>query len=206
MHPQKRSRLIAALILTAVFLLALFIYIQIGFQPAPELEEPEFDPSPPPEIAEPEPQVIPQPEPGRAPLSIPEGHTRVPGAPERSLLEDLNAPGTTIDDDLELINTALFSFNTVFHQHPLGTHEEIVAALQGENAREIAFIPPDSPHVDDQGRLLDRWGTPFFFHAVSHDRMEILSAGPDGEFYTPDDAISRQYPVHPPIQGEPESR
>jgi len=38
--------------------------------------------------------------------------------------------------------------------------------------------------------LIDRWGTPYFFHVLSNTGMEIRSAGQDGEFYTEDDAIS----------------
>jgi hypothetical protein len=48
-------------------------------------------------------------------------------------------------------------------------------------------LPPDLASIDAQGRLLDRWGTPYFFHAVSRTELEIRSAGPDGKLGTDDD-------------------
>jgi hypothetical protein len=35
--------------------------------------------------------------------------------------------------------------------------------------------------------LIDRWGTPYFFHALSGEHMEIHSAGPDRQFHSADD-------------------
>ena len=42
------------------------------------------------------------------------------------------------------------------------------------------------------GELVDRWGTPYFFHSVSAEKMEIVSAGPDKELWTDDDVVSLQ--------------
>jgi hypothetical protein len=38
---------------------------------------------------------------------------------------------------------------------------------------------------------VDRWGEPLYFHAISRDRLEIRSAGPDKIMWTPDD-VQRQ--------------
>ena len=70
---------------------------------------------------------------------------------------------------------------------PLGSNEEIVAALTGDNPNRMVFLSADHPAIDAQGRLVDRWRSPLFFHAVSRDRIEVRSAGPDGEMWTGDD-------------------
>lgn len=76
---------------------------------------------------------------------------------------------------------------------PTGTHQEIVAALRGNNARQLEFIPPSHERYDSEGRITDRWNTPFFFHARSSLDLQIVSAGADREFWTDDDL------VYPPV-------
>jgi len=51
----------------------------------------------------------------------------------------------------------------------------------------VRFLPEQAPYLDAEGRLVDRWGTPYFFHPVSGEDMEIVSAGPDAELWTDDD-------------------
>ncbi len=43
--------------------------------------------------------------------------------------------------------------------------------------------------VNDNGELVDRWGTPYFFHQISGADTEIRSAGPDKIMYTADDIV-----------------
>lgn len=73
------------------------------------------------------------------------------------------------------------------HGYPTGTHKEIMRVLRGNNAWGLPFIPDAHPRFDSQGRLIDDWGQPFFFHAESSQHLEILSAGPDKELWTDDD-------------------
>ena len=65
----------------------------------------------------------------------------------------------------------------------------VVNALTGNNPARLAFLPPDDPAINARGELTDRWGTPFFFHLLSREAVEIRSAGPDGEMYTGDDLV-----------------
>ena len=60
-------------------------------------------------------------------------------------------------------------------------------ALRGRNRLGLAFLPARHPALNEHGQLVDRWGTPYFFHALSSTRMEIRSAGPDQRMYTEDD-------------------
>jgi len=84
------------------------------------------------------------------------------------------------------VDQILFFYRRMFHENPVGQNEEITAALLGENKERVAFIPPDSPVIKD-GKLVDPWGTPYWFHPLSGQQMEIHSAGPDRELFTADD-------------------
>ncbi|MES2570919.1 MAG: hypothetical protein V4710_12805, partial [Verrucomicrobiota bacterium] len=62
-----------------------------------------------------------------------------------------------------------------------------VDQLRGRNPRNLAIIPAELRAVNPAGQLLDRWGTPYFFHPVSSSLLEVRSAGPDRRFWTADD-------------------
>ena len=74
-------------------------------------------------------------------------------------------------------------------RNPIGDNEDITAVLTGRNALGFAFIPKDCPAIDASGELCDRWGTPYFFHQLSAQEMEIRSAGPDRKMWTDDDEV-----------------
>jgi hypothetical protein len=97
-----------------------------------------------------------------------------------------------VSNDLRILRDLFFHYQIAVKDpsgNPGGTHEEIVRALQGRNRARLAFVPEHHPALNAQGQLVDRWGTPYFFHALSSTRMEIRSAGPDQKMYTPDDAL-----------------
>lgn len=111
-------------------------------------------------------------------------------AADRSTLADaLNSPTTDINADLRIVADVLGAFRTNFRAlgNPTGSNAEITAALTGNNSLKLALIPADHPAVNRDGELCDRWGTPFFFHAESAQRMEIRSAGADRKLWTDDD-------------------
>jgi hypothetical protein len=37
--------------------------------------------------------------------------------------------------------------------------------------------------------LLDRWGTPYYFHPIARNVLGLRSAGPDGKLWTADDVV-----------------
>jgi hypothetical protein len=45
--------------------------------------------------------------------------------------------------------------------------------------------------VNGNGEMLDGYGTPFFFHQISGQEMEIRSAGPDRVMWTFDDTVTK---------------
>jgi hypothetical protein len=63
----------------------------------------------------------------------------------------------------------------------------LMRRLTGRAPDSLAVFPEAHPRLDDSGALVDAWGTPFFFHHLSSQALEVRSAGPDREFYTDDD-------------------
>lgn len=103
----------------------------------------------------------------------------------------LNAPGSNIQADLDALRQILEAWRTNFPRtgNPVGENNEIAAALSGANPLEIVLIPKTHRAFNARGELCDRWGTPFRFHQLSGQKMELTSAGPDRKFGTADDAM-----------------
>jgi hypothetical protein len=91
-------------------------------------------------------------------------------------------------EDVEAVDAIFAQYRWAYRTNPEGgENEEIMAGLLGENEHQVVFFPPDHTNLDDQGRLLDRWGQAYFFHKLTDTEMDIVSAGPDQRFWTADD-------------------
>lgn len=115
-------------------------------------------------------------------------------------LDRLNDPAQDIEADLKLLVDLFFHYQVAVKDpsgNPIGDNAEIVRALQGRNRARLAFLPERHPALNDRGELRDRWGTPFFFHAVSGTRMDVRSAGPDRTMWTDDDVVLPRAPGRP---------
>ena len=110
-----------------------------------------------------------------------------PAAPPAVTAE--NIPPTIV---LENVNRAIRQYGVLFGGNPVGTNPEITAALNGGNPKQINFIKPEAGmRINENGELVDAWGTPFFFHQLSGSETEIHSAGPDKIMWTSDDLVAR---------------
>jgi len=98
----------------------------------------------------------------------------------------LSRPGGPPEEELQAVAQLIYVYRQGFGENPVGQNEDIVAALLGENEKRSAFLPKNIPVIAD-GKLIDRWGSPYWFHPVSGSEMEIRSAGPDRELFTGDD-------------------
>jgi hypothetical protein len=108
-----------------------------------------------------------------------------------ALARTLNAPEESAEHDVQTLSTLVDLFRrTNRGAIPAGgLNEEITEQLLGKNPQHFAVLPPDCPGLDGAGRLLDRWGKPYFLHPLSREVLEIRSAGPDGKFGTEDDVV-----------------
>jgi hypothetical protein len=113
-----------------------------------------------------------------------------PAEGRSQLADDLNSPAGDVHADLRLVNGIFAAYRGALHSgNPVGENVEITAALTGRNRLKFAFIPTDNPAINPKGELCDRWGTPYFFHQLSGERMEIRSAGPDHRLWNADDEV-----------------
>lgn len=92
---------------------------------------------------------------------------------------------------LDKVRSMLRDYRTLYRENPVGTNAEIMKAVMGGNPKQARLGPPDDQSLSPEGELLDRWGTPYFFHQLSSDLMEIRSAGPDKSLWTSDDIVTK---------------
>ena len=94
-----------------------------------------------------------------------------------------------IDADLGKIEQLLEMYQFVFKANPVGSENaEIMAQLMGDNPKKLVFALRQDLPLNEEGALLDRWGTPYYVHPLARDQMDVRSAGPDGKLWTADDA------------------
>jgi hypothetical protein len=88
---------------------------------------------------------------------------------------------------LDEVRLMIRDYHTALGENPVGTNAEIMQAINGRNAKQVKIGPPAGQTMNEKGELVDRWGTPYFFHQISGTEMEIRSAGPDRVMGTGDD-------------------
>lgn len=91
--------------------------------------------------------------------------------------------------EAEAVALNLRHFGQRFGGNPVGTNAEIVQVLNGRNPQGARYLPREIMRLNGQGELLDHYGTPYFFHALSATEMEIRSAGADRTMWTADDIV-----------------
>jgi hypothetical protein len=162
------------LLLLALAVLAIFLWPR-GSLPPPRADDAASAPSP----------TLPA-RPASESVSAP------PPAPPfaERILEQYADPARPPEDDLQAMARTLDNFSLLVkgdNPLPLGANEEIAAALRGKNKAALRALPDTHRAFNDRGQLVDRWGTPLYFHAQARDRLEIRSAGPDRAMWTADD-------------------
>ncbi|MEP4078337.1 hypothetical protein [Haloferula sp.] len=122
----------------------------------------------------------------------------VPQTPRKPIvLEDvvanadrLNDPNATVEEDLQIVGELLRIYSRHIGVGPEGgLNDEIVACFLGKNPKKITFLGADNAKLNEAGELLDRYGTPYYFHPVSAEQIEVRSAGPDQKLWSNDDVL-----------------
>jgi hypothetical protein len=88
---------------------------------------------------------------------------------------------------LDNVQFAIRDHRAALGGNPVGTNAEITSALFGDNLKQLSQPMPDGSRINGNGELCDPWGTPYFFHQQSAQKMEVRSAGPDLKLWTSDD-------------------
>jgi hypothetical protein len=103
----------------------------------------------------------------------------------------LHQPDLEPEEDLAILGTVISEYIRAMGAIPQGgSNEEITRRLQGRNSSGVVLISKDHPAVSEGTELLDRWGTPYFFHPESAHHLGIRSAGPDRRMWTGDDLLN----------------
>lgn len=115
--------------------------------------------------------------------------TQSTSPPSSTTMGISSLPPLTVLDNARVV---VKNYSSEFGENPVGTNSEITEALLGKNSKGINFMAADSGlRVNDQGEMVDAYGTPFFFHQISGKEMEIRSAGADRKMWTFDDLVTR---------------
>jgi hypothetical protein len=92
---------------------------------------------------------------------------------------------------LDKARVIIHNYRDALGENPVGTNPEITAALKGKNSKQTDFLSDSGLRVNENGELLDGYGTALFFHQISGKEMEIRSAGPDHVLWTADDLVAK---------------
>jgi hypothetical protein len=113
-----------------------------------------------------------------------------PGAGDSPLDDALLAPDRTAAEDLAVVFNLFTQYRKRFGGYPTGEdNAAFVNALAGNNPARLPLLDRAHPAINAAGELCDRWDTPFTFHLLASDALEVRSAGADGTPYTADDQV-----------------
>jgi hypothetical protein len=117
--------------------------------------------------------------PGQSPPLLGETLLRGYADPNLPPENDLNLMAHLMENSLLLLKSAA--------NRPLGANEDWADLFRGKNSARERFLPDHHVALNTVGQLVDRWGTPLFFHALGGGRYEVRSSGPDKKPWTDDD-------------------
>jgi len=106
--------------------------------------------------------------------------------PEALLLDDPTTPEPQVKEALHNLLSSIRFLGTE-KSYPAGLNVEITNALLGLNSRKFGYLPADSGRINKNGELVDKYGTPYWFHSQTSQTLTITSAGPDRLMHTDDD-------------------
>lgn len=114
--------------------------------------------------------------------------------PGEHILKNYALPSTRPEDDLHAMAHVFSNLRLLVKGDApfrMGANEEFAAALMGKNAAKEVFLMAPHACLNAKGQIVDRWGSPLFFHVRDANRIDLRSAGPDGVMWTADDLHRR---------------
>ncbi|MDB6154657.1 MAG: hypothetical protein JWL90_3110 [Chthoniobacteraceae bacterium] len=137
-----------------------------------------------------QPTQPPKAEPIEMPKDPPEAVSSGVNSPPSASLPAAALPQAIADTDLEKVQMMFRDYRSALGENPVGTNAEITKTLTGDNLKQLQLSVPAGSQLNGNGEMIDRWGTPYFFHQLSAKQMEIRSAGPDRQMWTADDRLA----------------
>lgn len=168
--------------------------------PAAEPVPPVVAQAPPPEFSDASAPTRNTPPPANAPTgSLPAGASPASNGvtPGQAVAAAPGAAGSSVavnqaaQIDVGRVRHMVSDYHTLMGENPVGTNAEIMQQMMGGNSHQATLGPPEGIPLNARGELVDPWGTPYFFHQLSRDKMEVRSAGPDKVMWTADDVATR---------------
>jgi len=107
----------------------------------------------------------------------------------------LNAMDGSGEEDVQTLHGLVVQYLQVIQRRqgpPIGDDMDLAKVLKGKNPIKRAVVDPAHSAFSREGRILDRWGTPYHVHALSSTAYRIRSAGPDRTLFTEDDLVAPQ--------------
>ena len=108
------------------------------------------------------------------------------------ILSNYATPESDGKKDVELFYhylTNIFMLIKSRDSHQYAINEDLADFLRGKNDYKTPCVSSDSHIFNNEGMIIDRWGTPIHIHTLSRDRFEIRSAGPDKKIFSEDDFL-----------------
>jgi len=109
-----------------------------------------------------------------------------------AIAAELNAPGQDATHDVQTLHAMLRLYLRALHHRqgpPIGDDIDLARVLTGHNPMHFVIMASDHPALAKDGHIRDRWGTPYFIHALGYGIFEVRSAGPDQKMFTADDIV-----------------
>ncbi|MEQ1747843.1 MAG: hypothetical protein ABL974_00365 [Prosthecobacter sp.] len=123
--------------------------------------------------------------------SVTKGTPVIPGSTQLSATRPRPEPQSPAKIEADTLALNIRHYSQRFGGNPVGSNAEIVREMTGGNLKGATYLPPELKRLNDNGELIDTWGTPYFFHQNTANYMEVRSAGPDKKLWTTDDVTAR---------------
>jgi hypothetical protein len=122
----------------------------------------------------------------------PAAHATLPPPTVHPLTADLGpAPDRDPNGEPQQVLAMLDAWRRATGRFPVAEDNAgLMRQLTSRTGNRPPLIQPDHPRLNTRGELLDPWDTPYFFHHIAAQHLEVRSAGPDRTFYTDDDIVA----------------
>jgi len=96
---------------------------------------------------------------------------------------------TTTRDEEEQLGNAIRQYTIVFQKVPANDNAGLTRNLTGDNPQQMSLLTLAESSTNNDGQMIDVWGTPYKFTYNSTNSFTITSAGENRTFGDTDDVV-----------------